>query len=81
MPAVKKDALPPADPELLERAGLITPEELAAYLRKAPGTLYKWAARGYGPPIHRVGHDIRYDPKDVKAWLRENRDDHKDTAA
>jgi hypothetical protein len=80
MPAVKKDALPEPDPKLLERAGMITPEELAAYLKKAPGTLYKWAARGYGPEIVRVGHDIRYWPADVKAWLDENRSDHKGAA-
>lgn len=80
MAATKKDALPEPDPNLLERAGMITPEELAAYLRKAPGTLYKWAARGFGPAFVRVGHDLRYWPEDVKSWLKANRNDHKDAA-
>jgi excisionase family DNA binding protein len=47
-----------------------TVEEVAAYLRVPVETLYTWRKRHYGPPAARVGRHLRYDPADVRAWLR-----------
>lgn len=65
----KKDP-PQRDPHLLDRGGYVTTDELAAYLRKAPGTLDQWASRGYGPDFEKPGRDRLYKADDVKAWLR-----------
>lgn len=50
---------------------LWTIEDAAAYLRKSVGTLYQWRHRRTGPPSHKVGRHIRYDPAEVQAWVRE----------
>jgi len=60
---------PKRDRHLLERGGLVTTGELAAFLRKAPGTLDYWAGRGYGPRSAMVDGQRLYDTEDVKAWL------------
>lgn len=60
---------PPGE-DLLERKGFITTEELAAYLRVPMGTLDQWASRGGGPSFHKVGIHRRYNPADVREWLR-----------
>jgi hypothetical protein len=64
----KKDP-PDRDPHLLDRGGFVTTDELAAFLRKAPGTLDQWVTRGYGPKFSKPGRDRLYDCEDVKAWL------------
>ena len=64
-----KRALPEPDPHLLERGGYITTDELAVFLRKAPGTLDQWATRGYGPDFEKPGRDRLYKAEDVKEWL------------
>jgi excisionase family DNA binding protein len=46
-------------------------EEAAAFLRKSKGTLYQWRYRRVGPPSHRVGRHVLYDPAEVRAWVRE----------
>jgi excisionase family DNA binding protein len=45
-------------------------EEVSAYLRVPVETLYQWRKRKYGPPAARVGRHLRYDPADVRAWVR-----------
>jgi len=47
-----------------------TVEDVAAYLRVPVETLYTWRKRRYGPKAARVGRHLRYDPDDVRAWLR-----------
>lgn len=62
-----------ADPNLLERDGLIDSDELATYLRVSLATVDAWASRGGGPVFAKVGRHRRYAAADVKAWLAENR--------
>ncbi len=50
---------------------LLSVEELADLLDIPKGTLYQWRHRGEGPPGARVGRFVRYDPEDVRAWLKE----------
>lgn len=47
-----------------------TVAEVAAYLRVPVETLYAWRKRHYGPPAARVGRHLRYDPADVRAWVK-----------
>ena len=44
--------------------------DLAEFLRVPVETVYRWRKTGYGPPAARVGRYLRYDPADVRAWLR-----------
>jgi excisionase family DNA binding protein len=53
---------------------LLTPEDLADYLRLPIATIYHWRSGGQGPPAYRVGRHVRFDLHDVEAWLRERRD-------
>jgi len=46
-------------------------EDVAAYLRVPVETLYRWRKQRSGPPAARVGRHLRYDPADVRAWLKE----------
>ncbi len=47
-----------------------TVTEVAAYLRVPVETLYAWRKRHYGPPAARLGRHLRYDPADVRAWVK-----------
>jgi len=48
---------------------LWTVEDVAAYLRVPPKTLYEWRTKKYGPEGRRVGKYLRYDPEKVRAWF------------
>ena len=48
---------------------LATPEEVADYLRKPAKTLTNWRSQGIGPKYRKIGRDVRYDWKDVLAWI------------
>jgi excisionase family DNA binding protein len=50
---------------------LWTVEDVAAFLRVPVETLYAWRKRHTGPPAARVGRHLRYDPTDVRAWLKQ----------
>ena len=58
-------------PGLLERDGLITPAELAAFLFVPVKTLRDWRYQGVGPEGLRVGRHVRYEPAEVRRWLVE----------
>ncbi|PRY30253.1 helix-turn-helix transcriptional regulator [Pseudosporangium ferrugineum] len=47
-----------------------TVAEVAMYLCVPVETLYAWRKRRYGPPAARVGRYLRYDPDDVRAWVK-----------
>jgi len=49
---------------------LWTADEVATFLRVPVETLYRWRKRHCGPPAARVGRYLRYDPADVRGWLR-----------
>ena len=53
---------------------LWTVEETALYLQVPKATLYQWRYLGIGPKAGRVGRHLRYDPEDVRAWFRQQRD-------
>lgn len=50
-----------------------TVSDVAAYLRVPVETLYAWRKRRYGPPAARVGRYLRYEPDDVRVWLKTRR--------
>jgi predicted DNA-binding transcriptional regulator AlpA len=59
----------PGPPGLLDRDGLITTAELAAFLSLPPQTLRQWRYTGVGPKAFRIGRHLRYEPAEVRRWL------------
>lgn len=51
---------------------LLTHEEAAAYLRRAPKTLYDMNYRGSGPTRIRAGGKVLYRRADLDSWLKAN---------
>ena len=49
-------------------------DDVSAFLRVPVPTLYQWRHRRVGPRAFKVGRHLRYDPADVRAWLREQGD-------
>ena len=47
---------------------LLTPKELADWLKMSRIWVYKQAEKGF-IPFHRVGDAIRFDPEEIKAYL------------
>jgi predicted DNA-binding transcriptional regulator AlpA len=47
------------------------PEDVSAFLGVPVQTLYQWRRRSYGPPGHRLGKHLRWDPDAVRAWFAE----------
>ena len=45
-------------------------DEAAGYLHISPWTLYHLCVTGAGQRRYRVGKHFRYDPVEVRAWLR-----------
>jgi hypothetical protein len=62
----------PPGPGLLQRDGLITTVELAAFLSLPVKTLRDWRYTGVGPRALRVGRHLRYEPAEVRRWLVED---------
>jgi predicted DNA-binding transcriptional regulator AlpA len=62
---------PPEGGGLLERDGLITTVELAAFLSMPVKTLRQWRYLGVGPKAFRIGRHVRYEPSEVRRWLDE----------
>nr|MDT0658861.1 helix-turn-helix domain-containing protein [Micromonospora sp. DSM 115978] len=52
-------------------AELWSVDDVSAFLRVPVETLYQWRKRKYGPPAARIGRHLRYDPADVRNWVRE----------
>jgi len=48
---------------------LWTVDEAARFLKVPKGTLYRWKYMATGPPAHRVGKYLRYDPAEVRRWV------------
>lgn len=48
---------------------LWTAAELSHYLGVPVQTLYQWKWLGQGPPVHKIGRHLRYDPTEVRAWI------------
>lgn len=52
---------------------LLDPPAAAQRLGLVPGTLANWRFRGIGPRFVRVNRQIRYDPRDLDAWVDERK--------
>lgn len=47
-------------------------EQASRFLRVPAGTLYQWRSAGSGPRSYKVGNSVRYDPRDLRAYLLGN---------
>jgi excisionase family DNA binding protein len=61
--------------------GLMTFDEVAAYVQLSKFTLYKMRAEGHGPPAARLGKHLRHRKSDVDAWIQSKMDDWTDHGA
>jgi excisionase family DNA binding protein len=50
---------------------LLSPTDLAEYLRVPRSTVYGWNYKGNGPPAIRIGKHVRYRSAAVERWLEE----------
>jgi excisionase family DNA binding protein len=48
---------------------LVTPPELAAWLRVSNQTLARWRASNHGPAWFYAGRAVRYHRADVESWI------------
>lgn len=48
---------------------LLSPTELAEYLKIPVKTIYNWRSEGAGPRGIRIGKHLRYRQRDIDAWL------------
>ena len=51
---------------------LLTPKEVAAWLKMSVVWVYKQSQKGL-LPFHRVGEAIRFDPEEIRSYLIERR--------
>ena len=56
----------------MDGAGLLTPQEAAAYRRASPSTLTKERCAGGGPPFVKMGRSVRYRRSDLDNWIAAN---------
>lgn len=47
----------------------LTPVDVADLLGIPVETIYQWRRKHTGPRGFRVGRHLRFDPKDVRAWV------------
>ena len=47
-----------------------TPDDVSDFLQVPKATLYRWRYLGTGPTAYRAGKHLRYDPAEVRSWLR-----------
>jgi len=48
-------------------------QELALRLGISRRTLENWRGLGLGPPFHKLGSRVVYDPEDIEKWLNKCR--------
>lgn len=53
---------------------LLTIQQVADRLTVSVGCLRAWRIRGEGPPAIRLGSALRWDERDVDAWLDSRRE-------
>lgn len=53
---------------------LWTVEDVAALLQVPVKTIYEWRRHRKGPDATRVGKYLRFDPQDVRDWLKSQRE-------
>ncbi|SHN34061.1 helix-turn-helix transcriptional regulator [Cryptosporangium aurantiacum] len=54
---------------IIDRLWSVT--DTSTYLGVPVGTLYQWHHRRIGPPAYKVGRRLKYDPAEVRSWLRQ----------
>lgn len=52
---------------------LLDQKQAAQILGIEPRTMENWRVRGFGPAHYKVGGRVRYDARDLRAWLEERR--------
>lgn len=57
------------EPGADERNSLLTPNEVAAFLKLSLSWLAKSRVRGDGPPFVKIGHAVRYQKDAILIWL------------
>jgi predicted DNA-binding transcriptional regulator AlpA len=63
--------MPPAilSPPAVTAPVWLDPSEAGAYLGRSTQTLWRWRARGEGPPYHKLVGRIRYTRADIDRWV------------
>lgn len=56
----------------MPESDLLSPDELAAYLKVPVKTIYNWRSEGKGPRGIRVGRHVRFRQAEIEAWLDRN---------
>lgn len=56
---------------------LMTADDVASVLGIPPSTLANWRYQGLGPRYLRIGRHVRYEVRDLEAWLRTQRVRHR----
>ena len=57
---------------------LLSEDETAEILGLSPGTLANWRSKNIGPCFIKAGGRVRYDERDVDAWLKSRRHGERD---
>ncbi|BBO92068.1 helix-turn-helix transcriptional regulator [Desulfosarcina ovata] len=52
---------------------LLTDQQVAEENNLGVQTLRNWRHQGTGPPYHKMGRCVRYDRKDIDAWVASTR--------
>ncbi|MCB4209172.1 helix-turn-helix transcriptional regulator [Arthrobacter sp. UM1] len=63
-PGPQRNPLPPR---------MLTTDDLAAFLAITPDEVKRMRVTGTGPEYVKLGRRVRYLPRDLYAWLEENR--------
>jgi len=51
---------------------LWTVDDLSEFLGIAVNTIHGWRSKNYGPPARKIGKHLRYDPAQVREWIRKS---------
>lgn len=54
---------------------LLSPDELADYLKVPVKTIYNWRTKREGPRAVKVGRHVRYRQSEIDAWLDRQADE------
>lgn len=52
---------------------MLTQAQVAEMLSVSPKCVEGWRLKGEGPAFYRIGGQVRYEIRDVRAWKRERR--------
>jgi len=52
---------------------MLTQAQVAEMLNVSPKSVENWRLKGEGPAFYRIGQQVRYEIRDVRAWKRQRR--------